>query len=695
MAAPQAKDTEALDEAALEGGSYEVLRQRLLEQARILAEKAARLNERRQESFGGVELSIIGNERIRTENNCVPQDMVQVQGMLLFGYNVFVGLRKETRVSDVFALHRFEHEEEGFDLSAVPLEEAPASLLRHERFVREFEELYRYYSSTRLSLLRRTESRLLAVFRVGAGEKDVRVFRWELDGAGEATYIDNRGEREHVFPRSHDFEWIATGREDQVRGPHPHVSILEEVFVEAVGGDLTVKVENNTEDGQGIYAEPVDEPSQGLDDGQIEYAKVGSLILIRVLPFRESEWRHLVFNTRTKQVARIDAIGQACVSLPEDQGIIFPGGYYLQTGDYRLFDTDTSGLRFKRAIRSPNGEDVLYVFHRDSDGHFLLFPYNIVRQEVASHINCHGYSLFDDGKMVVFRAVSDEPTRVHPVQIWQTPFSSAEHAAGHAVDASFLGRIGNSDLVRGVSDCFTICRMARSEEAGRETYEDLVGQVQRVIDAYYWLSDSEVEDIASNLAELKATSELILDEYEKVVAMRARAKEALFTAQERARALLREIRPDTWERVDDFLKAMTGLRTERGHVITVKDVRYVDVASLDSLEEEIAAAFDEVSEAAVSFLLNKDAFASMREDLDRLSSRIAEARGSVELTELFERLDELADCLTVLGETVGGLEVGDPTARTDSSRRLGGLLSSEPCSSNARKPPPGSARARG
>ena len=41
------------------------------------------------------------------------------------------------------------------------------------------------------------------------------------------------------------------------------------MFVETVGGDLTVKVENNTETGEGIYREPVDEPLQSLADADV------------------------------------------------------------------------------------------------------------------------------------------------------------------------------------------------------------------------------------------------------------------------------------------------------------------------------------------------------------------------------------------------------------------------------------------
>jgi hypothetical protein len=128
-----------------------------------------------------------------------------------------------------------------------------------------------------------------------------------------------------------------------------------------------------------------------------------------------------VFNVRTKEVVRLDGIEQACRRLPDDHGIVFPGGYCLDTGVVKTFDTDVTGLEYERIVRSPNGEDVLYVFHSRADGRSLLLPYNVIRKRVATPITCHGYSLFEDGTLVVMRAFSDEPTRVHPMQIWTTP----------------------------------------------------------------------------------------------------------------------------------------------------------------------------------------------------------------------------------------------------------------------------------
>ncbi|MCE1737065.1 DNA repair ATPase, partial [Enterobacter hormaechei] len=93
-----------LDNAVAEGGAYDILRNRLSEQGQQLHEKAGLLNTRRLDEFGKNQTDIIGRIRIRTENNCVARDIVRVGDWLLFGYNVFLGLKKETRVEDVFSL---------------------------------------------------------------------------------------------------------------------------------------------------------------------------------------------------------------------------------------------------------------------------------------------------------------------------------------------------------------------------------------------------------------------------------------------------------------------------------------------------------------------------------------------------------------------------------------------------------------
>ena len=128
-----------------------------------------------------------------------------------------------------------------------------------------------------------------------------------------------------------DSKWVRTHRDLHRDGEHPHISIDDRVFVETVGGDLTIKIEDNTEDGSGIYAEPVDDPDQTLDDAEYFYSIVGNIILLKIKPYKEDTYRYLVFNEKTQTARRLDSIADACVFLPEDHGLIFSNGYYLQT----------------------------------------------------------------------------------------------------------------------------------------------------------------------------------------------------------------------------------------------------------------------------------------------------------------------------------------------------------------------------
>jgi len=658
---PNSPPPDAPDE--LDSGNYEVLRGRLEALGRELAGKAEALNDARKDVFGSTELAVTGNARVRTEHNCVPRDIVNAGGLLLFGYNVFIGLKTETAISDVFALHRFAAGEGGFELTQVPIEELPGFV--GGSFRRDFDELYQYYKDARLVQLRHKAAKLLAVFQTGASATDSRVFRWALDSQLVPTYLDNRGERDHTFPPSHDFTWTATTREDHVRGRHPHVSVLNEVFVECVGGDLTIKVEDNTEDGRGIYREPVRDANQALDDAVIEHAKVGTLILLKVRPFREEEYRYFVFNTRTKGVARIDAIGLACVQLPEDHGVMFPGGYYLQSGDHKVFDDDVSDLAFERSIRSPNGEDVLYVFHHHVEGSYVLFPYNLIRKEVQNPIHCHGWTVFEDGTMVVFRALSDEPTRVHPMQIWRTPFTSDEYAAQAPTDDSFLGKVGNADLVRGVSDALGVERLIQNQEPTRRIYEDLIGAATRVIDSYYWLGDEAVGDVHTTVAAIRDNAELIVDEFEKVLALRKAAADALAEAEQQKLVLERDLSPEHWDEVEQFMRALTSIRSQRGHLITLKERRYIDLERIEELEGELVDHFERVSKGAIEFLLRDEALAPIVTRLDGLLEEIEAVKKTPDLEPLREQVEETAEGLNVLTEVVGGLEVEDPTQRTE------------------------------
>src|SRR5215468_1437000 len=63
-------------DAALTGGNYEVLRARLAAGGQELARRADALNARRKALFGTTEPQLIATERVRTEHNCTPADII-------------------------------------------------------------------------------------------------------------------------------------------------------------------------------------------------------------------------------------------------------------------------------------------------------------------------------------------------------------------------------------------------------------------------------------------------------------------------------------------------------------------------------------------------------------------------------------------------------------------------------------------
>ncbi|NVI87683.1 DNA repair ATPase, partial [Actinomadura sp. BRA 177] len=659
--------------AELDHGTYEVLRGRLGEHAGELARRAEALNARRLDVFGGAEMRLAGTERIRTGHNCVPRDVVALGDVMLFGYNVFLGLKPETAVGDVFSLHRFTRGEEGIAFAAVGPEAVPG-LLDDPHFLRDFADMYRYYRQARLLQLRLVDGRLLAVFQTGPRLSDLRVLRWRTDPDGSVAYEDNQGERDHAFPAAHDVDWVETTRDDHVLGRHPHISIEGEVFVETIGGTLTVKIEDNTGTGEGIYSEPVDEPLQSLADADVLHARVGALILLRIRPYNEPAWRHLVFNVRTKEVTRLDGIEQACRRLPDDHGIFFPGGYYLDTGAAKTFDTEVAGLEYERVVRSPNGEDVLYVFHSREDGRSLLLPYNVIRKRVATPVTCHGYSLFEDGTLVVMRAFSDEPTRVHPMQIWATPYVSDAHAAAQPVGTGPLERVGNADLVRGISECLSITRMVDEMSPSARVFEALISSCTRVADLYHWLAEEELGGVAAPLADVRSTAGQVLDEYEKVSALTEEAVSAVSEAVDQIAALIRRARAEAPSTADGWISALAEFRRAQGRLETLRDLRYVDLARLDELSETVQAELRDAGQGAVGFLQGADAFTGYHAEVDRLSEAARAIETAADAAPLADRLAAQNEGLEVVTEVVGDLDITDATARTAILERVGEVL---------------------
>ncbi|MFD4747024.1 DNA repair ATPase [Streptomyces rubiginosohelvolus] len=655
----------------VDAGAYEVLRRRLSAQAGELVRRAEALNARRTEEFGSTGLRLLATEQVRTEHASVPRDLVAVGGKLLFGFERGPGARGEAGVDDVLLVRDAGPEDDA--------QAAQPTLLDDDGFRREFSSLHRYFRDARLLRLRRAGGKLLAVFRTGENTEDIRVLRWALGPDGSpGAFLDAQGERDHVFPASHDFEWTVAGRDAHVPGRHPHIAIGKSggLFVDTLGGTLTVKVTDDTESPDGIYEEPVDEPLQSLADADVEYAEVGPLTLLRVRPYKETDWRHLVFNSLLSSVQRLDSIGPSCHRLPEDQGIIFPGGYYLTTGTAKTFDTaeELTEPVFEGAVRSPNGEDVLYVF-RSRDGlRSLLLPYNLIRQEVATPLTGRGHALLDDGTLILLRDNPDGPARVHPLQRWQTPYVSDTYAAARPVGTGPLARTGNADLVRGISDCLALAHGVRDMTPTTAVYGRLAADCARAQDRYHWLSDSELGALGEPLGELRATAQQVLAEFTAVQDLTRRAADALEETAGRITALVRRVRGEVPGSASAWVERLTELRQAHGHLATVAEMRYADVERIAELSARTEDDIDSAAQRAVSFLAREDAFDGYHADIAGLAAEAGALETVRDASAVTDRLAAMTEGLATVTDVVAGLDIGDATVRTSILERIAEVL---------------------
>ena len=654
-------ETQPMDNDVTGSGAYEVLLKRLRNQGQRLSRQIDALNDQRLQEFGCSRMEVLGRVRIRTDNNCVSRDIVRVGDFLLFGYNVFLGLRTETRVEDVLALFRLSEREEGFEAQAVPME---GTWLDDPGFRKDFEELYTYYRNARLLELVVQDNRLLASFQVGERIDDIRVFRWSLDSGGtDVRYVDNRGERDMAPAAAYDFEWAPATREMIVSGRQPRISILDSVYVQLDNGDLVLKIENNTASGQALYRHPLVEKNQSLPDLQIAYARVGGLILLKVRPYKEERFQYLVCNPLTRAITRIDEIGQACQQLPEDHGIVFPGGFYLRNGDHKTFDAGMQRMQFKRLLRSPNGEDILYIFYEAQEGRSALFTYNMVRRQLQTPIFGHGHARLEDGRMVIFSA-EDEPARNHPMQIWQTPFSTEEYAARQTLSNSFLGRIGNADLVRGISDLYDLVRDVEAPDPTAARFARLGQQVIRLFDKYHWMAHETLDSMSGLLRELAQTGELVVDEFEKVEHLRAHAARHTLDAQQRHAALVTELHSRVLRDIEDFVGLLDAITQLRGHLLTIKDMRYVDAATVERLEQQLRVEFERIASEAAEFMCRPDALLPYSQRIAELNRHVQEATTVFELDLPLAGLGEMKAAVELLSGLTNSLSVQDTARRT-------------------------------
>lgn len=647
----------------LKGGAYELIRSRLNKHADDLRGRLTNLNTKRKDLFGNNDLSLISTERITTENKCVPRDMVSVGDQFIFAYNVHIGLRSTTELSDVFTVCSYNNNH---------FQQQDLSLIDNGQFKKDFSELFKYYKDTHFLQFVQFGPFLYMTFQVGNKATDIKAFKWKLDD-GVLTYIDNRSEHEIKLPEQYDFTWKTTSREMFRHGEHSHISIEDKIFVETVGGDLTIKVEDNTTSGKGIFTEPVEHPEQKLEDAEVSYAIVGNLIILKVLPYREEEYRYIIYNEKIQHAVRVDGIEQSCVLLPNDNGVIFPSGVYLQSGETKMFNHGLEDMVFITKLISPNGEDFNYVFYNIHEGVYILLSYNLVERRVDSPLICNGYALFEDGQMCVFKT-EEEAQNHHAIQIWSTPYYLTANP-NEEIKNTFLGKLGNKEVVRALSECNEIVTLISKDDSYANLYIDIVKKTTDINDTFYWLNGDDAENIDLVLEEIKSTADSAISEFEKVVRLKKSAAEKLSKLEEKFDQIDKHIKFGVKEEIQDYVDTLGSIREVRGEIISAKETRYIDLNRIQEMESTLQDQNQSFSNKCVDFLLEEKALEPYRNQVKELSQGVSQLVKVYDAKAIEEHITKTSQQLEMLIDVVSNLSIEDVTHTTNIIDSISGIYS--------------------
>lgn len=635
----------------LDTGSYEIIRKRLFSQKEDLSARLQSLNQARKEVFNTTQFVLKANQRIDTENTCVARGIVAIDQICIFGYNVHFGLRTEIKLEDVFSMYLFENNQ------FVPQE---LSLIQDANFINDYQNLYKYYRDSIFSKFRRTENYLYMIFQTSKNVDDLKAFKWLIKD-GRLIYQDDRSIHEVKSADQFEFQWTKTTLEDRRLGKFSHVSILDKVFIEALHGDITFKIEDNTDSGKGIYSEKVTHLDQQLDDAEYYYANLGNLIAVRIKPYQE-DFRAYVFNVRTKEVINLPSLNQSAILLPDNQGIIFPNGYYLQNGTHKVFDYQLDEVQFLKKIASPNGEDFLYVFTQTATNTFVLMSYNIIQQMVETPIICNGFTIFKDGSLIYFRTEA-EATRHHQVQIWDTPYM-AVLKENNAKKNDPIYKVGNKQIVQAMAEVQEVVQLIQKEDSYEGLYEDILKKSNSLLDSYFWINDDSLQNLGKPLVQIKEVANTAIDEFVKVQAQRKYADEVLYNVTNELEQLQFSINSTVITALDQLVQQLSNIRLLQGKTIDSKNVRYIKLDEVDQLLETLSALNTETSSKTVSFLLQEEALLPYEEKVANQKNQVGQISKAIEAKEVEQNNAEISSQLELLIDILGSLKIEDATQTT-------------------------------
>src|SRR5690606_16209639 len=117
----------------------------------------------------------------------------------------------------------------------------------------------------------------------------------------------------------------------------------------------------------------------------------------------------------------------------------------------------------------------------------------------------------------------------------------------------------------------------------------------------------DAANLGEPLGQIREAAAAAVEELEKVVRVRTNTAEQTRTVTDQTRELLNTVGRRRFETIEEFVDSLASLRRVRGEIIGLKELRYVDVGHVETLEKQVIEATEQLSQRCVQFLLRDDA----------------------------------------------------------------------------------------
>ncbi len=142
--------------------------------------------------------------------------------------------------------------------------------------------------------------------------------------------------------------------------------------------------------------------------------------------------------------------------------------------------------------------------------------------------------------------------------------------------------------MRCLAECNEVMTLVRKDNPYAELYTDLVKRCGAILDSYPWLSSADGFQVDAALRGVREAADKAVDEFDKVRRLQREAVDRVKDVRKRCTDQFQNIRRAGFRALNDYVFNLTACRRLRGELITLKEVRYVDLAQVEELEKQVA-----------------------------------------------------------------------------------------------------------